>query len=244
MMDSVILKKDGFYSKTWDYNEKKKKGKYLIDKLSTSYFTFFEAWNSSLKIEEVVTLKDVAVILKNMDNEVLTVVENLCCSNLKDYLAKDLTPKKDPDTHAKLKCIEIYKIFEKDNYDDINKWELTHHTSAHGLGSNWKEGKGNAYAIAYTDWSYLLNLPIKLNTTGTLCTTTWKKVKKHKILNGLSVSDRKHVSYKQEDVETYFTVGEFFTGLLNELCFFSSPLVRERNVEELKKRLKEVKTAK
>lgn len=252
-MDKVILKKDGLWTSEWDGKKKKN----VVQKLDTTTHLFLEAWHVSLEIKGKVTLRDLTKYLKSMDPLVLDLVAKLCHANLDDYLADDLlVSKKDPDRSSKLTAIEVYKYYEMSNYSDIDKWDMQDRTvSAHGIGAKWEQGEGNSYAIEFTPWCYMLNLPLTVKSTVVLCKHKWKKIKPKKMgfkkngsnsfEKGLSwVTDRTTDGYENQDVQVTYTLGEFLYGLFNELCFFWSPARRDEQEKELMDRYEECKDAK
>lgn len=250
-MDKVILKKDGFWTSEWDGKKKKN----VVQKLDTTTHLFLEAWHTSLEIKGKVTLRDLATYLKSMDPLVLDLVAKLCHANLDGYLADDLlVPKRDPDRHSKLTAIEVYKYYELSNYSDIKKFDMQDHTvSAHGIGTKWEQGEGNSYAIEFTPWCYMLNLPLTVKATVSLSRHRWKKQKPKRMgfkkkgskkFDFSWVSDRTTDKHENEDVGATYTLGEFLYGLFNELCFFWSPARRDEKEKELMDRYEECKTAK
>lgn len=259
-MDKVILKKDGLWCKEWDG----KKKKYRTWKLDTTTHVFLSAWHCNLEIQGKVRLKDLAAYLKTLDPLVLDLVAKLCHANLEEYLKDDLlVSKRDPDRKSKLTAIEVYKYYELSNYDDLDKFDMQDHTvSAHGIGAPWEDGcqdvplekRGNSYAIEFTPWAYLLNLPLTMKRTVVLSRHKWKKQKPKKMgfkrkgstkfERGLSwVSDRTTDGFENEDVRVTYELGEFLYGLFNELCFFWSPTRRDEKEKELMDRFEETKNA-
>jgi hypothetical protein len=260
-MDKVILKKDGFWASEWDG----KKKKYKTWKINTTTHLFLEAWHHGLEIKGKVRLKDLVAVLKKFDPLVLDLVAKLCHANLDEYLKdENVVAKRDPDRKSKLTAIEVYKYYEMSNYNDIEKWDMQDHTvSAHGIGAYWEEGcedvplekRGNSYAIEFTPWAYLLNLPLTMKQTVVLCKHKWKKQKPKKMgfkrkgskkfERGLSwVSDRTTDGYENTDVRVTYELGEFLYGLFNELCFFWSPNRRDEKEKELMKSCEDAKNAK
>jgi len=260
MMDKVILKKDGLWASEWDSKKKKE----VRTKLDTTTHLFLLAWHTPLKIEGKVRLKDLAAYLKSFDPLVLDLVAKLCHANLAEYLKDEhLVPKRDPDRKTKLHAIEVYKYYEMSNYDDLEKWDMQDHTvSAHGIGEPWEEGcedvplekRGNSYAIEFTPWAYMMNLPLTVKETVTLCKHRWKKQKpkrmgfkrkgSKKFERGLSwVTDRTTDGFENTDVRVTYQLGEFLYGLFNELCFFVDPVRRDIKEKELMDRYEETKNA-
>ena len=252
-MDKVILKKDGLWTSEWDG----KKKKHVVQKLDTTTHIFLTAWYSRIEIKGKVTLKDLARYLKTLDPLVLDFVGKLCNANLEEYLRDELlVPKRDPDRKSKLTAIEVYKYYELSNYDDLKSFSMQDHTvSAHGIGEKWEQGEGNSYAIEFTPWCYMMNLPLTMKETVVLSRHRWKKQKPKRMgfkkkgsssfERGLSwVSDRTTDGYENEDVHVTYTLGEFLYGLFNELCFFWDPARRDEKEKELLDRYEESKNAK
>lgn len=255
-MDRIILKKDGLWTSEWDGDKKK----HVIERLNTDTHLFFCAWNRPLEIKGTVRLKDLIAYLKTMEPLVLDIIGRMVGANFPDYLKEDLTPVRDPDRKTKLKFIEIFKYYELANHD-IDTWDFQDHAvSAHGIGAHWEEGcedvplekRGNSYAIEFTPWKYLMNLPLRFKETTQITTATYKRQKpkrmgfkrkgSKKFERGLSwVSDRKIDSWKHQDVKVTYTVAEFFQGLFDELCFFGTPSTRDEHEKELISRYEKVK---
>jgi hypothetical protein len=257
-MDKVILKRDGFWASEWD----EKKRKHKVRKIDTTTHLFLQAWHSRLEIKGKVRLKDLVAILKKFDPLVLDLVAKLCHANLEEYLKEDLlVAKRDPDRKSKLTAIEVYKYYELSNYTDLEMFDMQDHTvSAHGIGAPWEEGcqdvplekRGNSYAIEFTPWAYLLNLPLTMKETVAVSRHRWKKQKpkrmgfkrkgSKKFERGLSwVSDKTTDKYENEDVRVTYELSEFLYGLFNELCFFWSPVSRDKKEKELLGRYEKVK---
>jgi hypothetical protein len=114
------------------------------------------------------------------------------------------------------------------------------------------EKRGNSYAIEFTPWAYLLNLPLTMKETVAVSRHRWKKQKpkrmgfkrkgSKKFERGLSwVSDKTTDKYENEDVRVTYELSEFLYGLFNELCFFWSPVSRDKKEKELLGRYEKVK---
>lgn len=261
-MDNVILTKEGLWTDEWVYDKEKEEGEYVRTKLMLDTHLFFAAWNGPLTIEGDVTLSDLVKILKSMDPLVLQFVGVVCGANLDAYLDQDLTPVPDDDDGSKLTHIEVYKYYETSNFDG-ETWDMTEAVSAHGIGAPWQdayegqykdtpvEERGNSYAIEFTPWNKLMHLPIRLLNPSTLSTTTYKKLDKPKNtgffdkegnLKGKGwTRDTEFVGCEIKKVEVNYTLGDFFNGLFNELCFFSTPSRRQEKEYELKERVEDCK---
>jgi hypothetical protein len=254
--DHVILTKDGFYTEEWDRD----KGDYTREKLPLDNHLFFSAWNTTFQIEGPVTLKDFVEILKQMDPLILQFVGFVTGANIEAYLEEDLTPIPDDDDRSELQFIEVYKYYESDNYN-IDHWTMESHVSAHGIGGPWAdaypgdetpvEKRGNQYAIEFTPWNKMMHLPIKLKETVNFTTTTYKKREKPRKTGFFDkqgkmhgegwTSDVEHVGWDNKEVVVTYTLGEFFDGLLDELCFFWTPDVRSEKEQDLKEASEEAK---
>jgi hypothetical protein len=256
-MDKIILKKDGLWVSEWDGDKKK----HVVSRLLTDNQLFFCAWNRPLEIKGTVRLKDLIAYLQTLEPLMLDIIGRIVGANFDDYLKQDLTPARDPDRKSKLKCIEIFKYYELSNQHDIDNWDFQDcAVSAHGIGAPWEEGcedvplekRGNSYAIEFTAWKYLMNLPLRLKESTQITTATWKRQKpkrmgfkrkgSKKFERGLSwVSDKTVDNYKQQVVKVSYTLGEFFQGLFDELCFFEAPDVRDAREKEIIGRYEKVK---
>jgi hypothetical protein len=258
-LDKVILKKDGLWTSEWDRDTKK----HVVERLNTDTHLFFQAWNVPLEIKGTVRLKDLLAYLKTLEPLVLDIIAKMTGANLEEYMKEDLVPERDPDRKSKLKYIEVYKYYELTNYD-IETWDFTDHAvSAHGIGSPWEDGcedvplekRGNSYAIEFTPWKYLLNLPLRLKLTTQITKTIYVRQKPKKMgfkrkgskkfERGLSwVSDRKISKWEHQDVSVTYTLAEFFDGLLDELCFFWTPAKRDKEMNTLNERVESIKDSK
>lgn len=261
-MDNIILTKDGLWTDEWVFDKVKDEGDYVRTKLILDNHLFFAAWNGPLTIEGEVTLTDLVKLLKSMHPLVLQFIGVVCGANLEVYLNQDLTPVPDDDDGSKLKYIEVYKFYETCNYDG-KTWEMSESVSAHGIGAPWEEAfegqykdtpvedRGRAYALEFTHWSKLMNLPIRLLNPSSLSTTTYKKLDKPKKTGFFDkdgnirgegwTRDTEYVGTETKEMEVTYTLGDFFNGLFNELCFFWTPDKREEKEAEIKDRVEDCK---
>lgn len=258
-MDSIILKKSGFWSREWS----KSSGKYDLLLVSMQQpKNVCMAWNVPITIQGQVRLKDLLGVLAKAGSATIDTIGRLTGANLAAYLKEPLVPVRDPDRYSRLKFVEVFRYYELDNYDTIDGWELSGSVSAHGVGKPWDddsckdvpvEDRGCSYAIEFTPWKYLLNLPLRLQNPVYLGTTTWRKTEKRKVgfvkKNGkqsgkpLFETDRKLVKMERREIAVSYTLGEFLYGLFDELCFFHTPQRCEEESALLKKKLDDAKSA-
>lgn len=257
----VILKKDGFYdcgqrkgpSGEWeDYEEK-------ID--TAESWDLLTSWKEPLEIQKDVTCMDFFMLLADMDEALLTVIEMLCNSNIKPYLRKAFDPLPDgwkDDEESKLDRVEIYKNLEVDNGIDLNVFSTEGDwPSAHGVGMPWNDDGSpfsaeekikngmNVWAIEFTPWNELAHLKLTIRPKMWFSYTVWKPGERRKLISNIDDGEEWNYFDKDIDKEKSFqheinytvSVGEFFDGFCNELCFFSSPADRDAKREDLKSRL-------
>lgn len=181
---------------------------------------------------------------------------------------KNPDPIPDNDDGQPLKAIEVYRTMELSNYTDGNDvYDLNDYTCAHGIGEIWEDcmkdvraGKTklkdvehcNAYAIEFTPWQKMLHLPIQIREFVYYSETEWKKCKSRPWMINVMGKKKKYKmgSFNREIVKkdrmpekkirASMGLGQFFTGLFNELCFFGSPDDRNAQSGILKDRVKEV----
>jgi hypothetical protein len=263
-MASVIMKRDGFYGHRSKKN--KETGEWeehnsLIDTRGENSLTFLKFWNKPLTIEEGVLAGDLFRILHQMDPALLTMVELLTDSNWKENLKEAFLPveegKKD---EAELKFVEVYRLLEITNYTDLENFELSDdYTCTHGIGKVWdgpemvdvpeEEKKDcNAWAIEFTPWNELRNVPLRIRPKLTFSEMVWVQGKRRKMIsNGgdedwnFSDKDLDREKMRRIELDYTMTLGEFMDGLANELCFFGDPDSRREEQAELQGRLDEVK---
>lgn len=213
--------------------------------------------NSHVNITiEDTTLFDLVKQLTWMNDSEIDALEVLSDANIKPFI-DNLKENVVKSCETSLKGIEVYKQVELDNYetcDDVYK--LTTYTSAHGIGDRWdgvdENVKGcNTYAIEFTPWQDMFNLPITIAKECVIERHTWKvrEQPENFILEG---TDGSFIDFgpmkktcvldtKDPQMITYdMTMREFFHGLFDELCFFGSPQTRSDKQDELVQTMKDV----
>lgn len=251
-MTSVILKRDGFYkvksvknneTDEWEQVEK------LVDTKGESSPSFFALWNKPLTIADGVLTGDLFRILHQMDPAALTMVELLTDSNWKDSLKEAFDPVEKVDKDP-LFFVEVYKHMEVGNLHDLRKFELdSEYTCAHGIGKPWEgegmadvpvEERGTVYAIEFTPWNELRNVPLRIKEKMYFGYTVYEQGERRKMVsNGgdedWNFFDKDRNKEKSKDMELGYTMtlGEFLGGLANEICFFGGPDDRKEEKQKL-----------
>lgn len=258
--DKVILRKDGLWVEEWD-RSKKRSHIFRLPEIPSD--AILMAWNDGLEIQGTVRLRDVVKYLMQPLNHTMTrMISRLTGANLSEYFAalkkddlENVSKKEHKVDDAKLVAIEVYKYFELSNADDVKRWDFDWKgLSAHGISAPDKEGN-HVWAIEFTPWEELMHLPLRLRTEASIEKITYAKqaprrvgfVKKGSktISPGTGwIQDKRIVKRESFPVEVSYTLGEFFTGLFDELCFFWTPVKRQEEQEELLRRSNEVDEAK
>ena len=235
---------------------------------------FFYNCNTPFSIEGTVTLLDLIKILSKMNAEELHALSTIADANLAPYLidfADSPDPIPDTDDFGKLTAIQVYKILELSNYSSCTDvFDMEMYSSAHGIGEIWAESMKevtegrttledvkncNCYAIEFTPWQKMLDLPITIKEFVNYGEIVWKKVKPKEWKIGVVGSKKKHSMGKidreivnrdemrkgsSKKIRTQLTLREFFHGLFNELCFFGSPNTRKEQSDVITDRMKDV----
>lgn len=193
-------------------------------------FGFLKHWRDELEIEEGVTLADLVKILRQDEDGTLVAIELLTNSQIRSFF-DEIEKDGDESSVADLKSIEVYKSLIAFVHDHRirrgvkeKQWSVRFETNCCGRFKEPQPIKGcpgefDLYAgISGCSWADLKNLPLVLN---------YKCLLRQNDLDALE-------KYKLE--EPWFSVGEFFNALTDELCFFGDP--ENRDAEET--RLKEI----
>jgi len=267
--DKIVLKREGIFGESWS----KRVEDYVISGIRAGGRKEGEfLWqnrNVDLKVEGDVTLLDLIKILAKMNVEELHALSQLANANLAPYLidfANNPTPIPDTDKFGKLTHIEVYKTVEFDNHESgDNLYDFTVSTSAHGIGEVWEDvmkevtsgttkledAKAcNSYAIEFTPWQQMLDIPIRIRPETYYTEMIWKKCKPRALEFGIIGSKRKvKMGMMERDlverkndkkVRSTMTLAEFFTGLFNELCYFGAPTSRDSQMNVIKGRMNNV----
>lgn len=269
MHEMVKLSKEGLFGEKWS----KRLEDYVVEGIRAGgrkkgEFFFFNS-HTQIKIEGKVTLLDLIKIMADMNADELHALSTISNANLAPYLidfASNPDPIPDDDAYGKLTAIEVYKSVELDNHESGDElFDLSVSTCAHGIGEIWedcmkevREGKKklddvkdcNSYAIEFTPWQKMLDLPIQIRPLIYHTEIVWKPCKPRKWEIGILGSKRKFnmgrvsrdiVERKADKkVRGPMSLSEFFTGLFNELCFFGSPVSRDDQKKVLDSRVKDV----
>jgi hypothetical protein len=264
--DMIILKRDGFYTRDWEYDEEREEGEYVETRLNTEEdWDLLECWNTNMTVDEGVLTGDFFKILQKMDEGLLDVISMLTNSNIAGYLKTVPILNVAKDDENELRWVEVYKNIEIDNHADLENPEYSEYTCAHGVGKPWKDGPGvesnmtdeekeklgcNTYALEFTPWMDLKNVPLRIRPKAYLSETVWYKGEKKRKIgsngpddeDGWNCSDRELDRDKlvRREIDYTMTLGEFLSGITNELCFFSSPERAEEKKAELIERVKDV----
>jgi len=229
-MQKLKLTKNGFIGNYWDDVAQENVSK----EVKLNWKSLIVNRTSPFEIEDSVKLFDIVQLLNSFDHQTLETLELLTNSNILPHLndvnsrVTNFNPEKDS---SQLKFIEVYKSYDADNYDSCdNHYSLLVSTSAHGIGKPWDSNGenelANSYAIEFSPWQELLHLPIVIKKESFNYFLHFKK--------NDSLSDRELI--KDEKIIAHFdsqmTLEEFFVGLFNELCFFSSPERRDKSSQD------------
>lgn len=249
---SIKLTKKGFVRSEWN-KEDKEYDTFLVQGLDV-----ISQWMYGVEIEKGVTLGDLVKIFEE-DDELLSFVEVLTDCNIRAYMAslyEPLVAKEEESKDEKcspLTSIEVYAYVEVDNYHKEDKFpQLNYNIGCHGRStipyrdtkSFGEDAKDNfTWAIEFTPWNKLRDLPLVLEETGKLIELKWiSKGKPRVFLKQFPemTSNRKLQKSKQTEVLISWTLGQFFHALFNELCFCGSPIGAKDMIDELNERVKDI----
>jgi hypothetical protein len=133
------------------------------------------------------------------------------------------------DDEDELRWVEVYKYIEIDNHADLENPKYSEYTSAQGIGKPWKDEWGgklhmtdeekeklgyNTYALDFTPWMALKNVPLRIRPKA-----YYRELDRDQLV-------RREIDYTM-------TLGEFLSGITDELCFFRSPERAEEKKAEL-----------
>lgn len=257
--DKVRLTKDGLFGERWS----KKIEDYIVEGIragGTKKGEFF--WrnrNTDITVDKDVTLLNLVEAMADMNADELHALCLISNANLAPYLIDFAThpdPIPDEDKFGKLHAIEVYKTIEFDNHDKGDDvFDVSISTCAHGKGEVWEDcmkdvaaGKTtlekvkdcNSYAIEFTPWQKMLDLPITIRPLIYYTEMVWKPCKPKEWKIGVLGSKKKHSMGKinrevverksDKKIKGPMSLGEFFTGLFNELAFFGTP--NDRGVQK------------
>ena len=245
----VVLRQDGFYSKDWD---PKTKGydEVLID-LSSPEMTLLAHWNSFFEIEGQVILADLVRLLRMMSQPLRIVVGKIAQANIDAYIAPEETMAIAGDDH--LAFIEVYRGIDIDVQPDGSR-EFSASESAHGVlktpmcDPHDPMLTYSTVAIEFTPWSQLISVPIRVKQKTSMTTTfyrlcTEEEKKRDVELYGKHSAESVTLDrWEEQDIEITFSLGEFFSGIFDELCWFSSPARRDRESDNLTGLAEEART--
>lgn len=218
-MKDLRLTKKGFYGKVYDFESRSSR-----EGLINMDFDFLSFWNVVLTIDEDVLFEDVINILKEaQEKDTLVVIEMITQSSVEPFLKE--TDNK-AEANSDLSHLEISKHYEIKDYRDQKVSEWTESVRCSGVYKEPKKCSETGHvdtccSVGFTSWAELMKLPIKLAPTAEI--QKWHK-------------DPKITT--EYTVETFYTMGDFFLGLFDELCFDGSPAGREERKEELMETLR------
>jgi hypothetical protein len=221
-MKHIILKKDGFHVARWNGETRQTDVSELPKDLR-----FLTGWTHKLEIQEEITLQDLVNIMGDLEPETNTLIELITDSNVLPYLEEIDKEQKEREEPDNISYIEIYKTLETSEFEG-NKYTYDG-VCAHGIGKEKivdefsKEPYLPNYGLEFTPWNELKDKPIRF---GHATLTMPKGDHDYEVIDNL---------------EYDFTMGDFFLGLFNELCFFGHPEDRDEQLDELKERVEECK---
>jgi hypothetical protein len=224
---TILINKTGFYSKEWVYDEQAGEGSFVITPCQPGCsLCILKYWNADLELDEI-TLQELIVLLRQNGQTTIKFLEHLTDCNITPFLHEiDESYEKQPDD-CSIEYIRVGLVVETIKYRERgqvnNKAELTIFPFADGKGKPTKESV-DTYGLEFSHWGSLKDLPIKIQNTVDLCQID------ESVLNEPSIIPCNYV----------LSMGEFFTGLFNELCFCGSPDIRDGRLERLKEQIKEI----
>lgn len=182
--------------------------------------SFLGYWRDKLEIENTTLLDLVNILISN--ESFIPLLEMLTKSNILSFLKSVSAETKDDlglDTIVIKKQVVIIKDKCYESFDCS--------TSCSGRFKDSKEDPmfdmGHEYcAIDFCDWNELKHLPIILDD----------------VISVVYYQDKNEE--KIGDFDTHITVGEFFTSLFDELCFFGSPNNRDKEKESINETMRKI----
>jgi hypothetical protein len=241
---SVILRSDGFYSSEWNPDLKSLEED-LFD-LTSVELPLLTHWNDDFEIDGTVLLADLVRLLRMMSAPLRKAIGKICNANIDAYIAPEetmaLTPENEDDHLA---FIEVYRVIDIDVEPD-GKPKMRSGNSAHGIlkvpGVDPVGCPYDSVAIEFTPWSQLISVPLRFRVKTRITKTFFRLQTEVR----LQTEEDKKVSdflseigawsvekWEEDEVEVSFSLGEFLTGIFDELCWFSSPSRRERERDKL-----------
>lgn len=249
-MARVRLTKKGLILQEWD-GEKRQ-----YDQVHLHGLEIIQSWHDGVDIDPDVTLGDLIENTLN-DDGVMTFVEMVTRSNIRGYVPSMYESLPEEAEEHTLTAIELYSYAELDNYDsDVKFPTLVVNRGCHGYSDkgwkdpNFPESKENhTWAIEFTPWAKLRDLPIRIKMEATLTTNKWvSKGKPRPLFKGipdLGVSNRMLESWESTDVTIdQWTFGDVMQTLFDELCFCGGPIQAKKMMDDLKGRIEEIKDGK
>jgi hypothetical protein len=188
----------------------------------------WEAW--LVKVEPRYQVRDLFALLARMSPKALATLEELANWSIKPFLVEWKRSRIVP--RATLAAVEVRKNIEiKRNGGDAS--EVSEITECLGRLRRPKpprgaRGKDTHVALGFTKWAALNDLPLRIAKRGVLRELVWRG-------STLRTMRDKPCSFD-------LTLGEFLGAIFRELCFFGSPAGREQHVEELTRRIEEVRS--
>lgn len=268
----IVLKKDGFYKYSDDLSDEGLKNdlprKLELYESYEDQMKFMCSWKDIITVDEDVTCKDLFMILEKMDETLLEIISCLTNSNIVRNLDSWRDPIEDGYVDdCELTSVELYKIFEIENFDVELGYGVSFYPACHGVGKVWddinvtsglsedEKKTCNSYALEYTSWNKLKHLKIKIAEKSKMSKMVWKKCEPRKLFEGITKTDGtpldddwgtidvevdRDASTPSEDVICSFSLGDFFNAITSELCFFSSQESREKENDVIRDRVDEV----
>jgi len=241
---SVILRSDGLYSSEWNPGSRSTEED-LFD-LTSVEMPLLAHWNDDFEIAGTVLLADLVKILREMAAPLRKAIGKICQANIDAYIAPEETTAltgEDVDDH--LSFIEVYRVIDIDVEPD-GKAKMRSGNSAHGIlkvpGIDPVGCPYDSVAIEFTPWAQLLSVPLRFRQKTHITKTFFRlqTEEEKKVVDFLSEIEKERGidawgvdKWEEDEVEVSFSLGEFLSGIFDELCWFSSPARREREHEKL-----------
>jgi hypothetical protein len=166
-------------------------------------------WHYPVCVDKGVTLADIVRILKDYDQDTLSIVEELCATTFTKFFDK-IDENVEPDCN--MSHIRVYKTY---NTLDMRIFggdiEIQDHVRCDGV-STAPDGRSEVWALDLMPWSKIRDLPVVFDNHAEFC------------IDRNGKCDEPFGTFL---VDILF--GEFIYALFDELAFFGSP---ERAAEE------------
>ena len=226
---SLILRKNGLFSKEWVYDEDKEEGEYIETLVTDPLGHLFDEVET---FEEGFTFRDLCRILGYGPNKNIELKIDLLSATINENLMPFLL-EMDQEPPAKhltdgdpLLWAEVYNSPTLSKYHDEPNHVLESYWGIHAQGTKEDEA-GCMYSLSYSHWGTFADIPLRLKTDTEFQIVTWKTTK--------------DFDFTTMPIEVLPKFGAMLDDIFADLCFCGSPERRDRQMQTISDRAQEVK---